>query len=130
MLFPIALTLTVALAGPAQSPSDSLILTQEFNSRFEFARVELAAGKVYRVEIRGAHQIEIVPIESGTQNPRIFRQLGAEAASHTIEISIEPLVSGVYQIHVLPTSSADAPLRVYLDSRASTRRERVRADSN
>lgn len=121
MLFPLAIALTLG----TQSPSDSLILSENFSSRFEFARVELEAGKVYRVEIRGAHQISIDPVESGTQNARIFREVGAEAASHTIELSVTPLVSGLYQIHILPTSANDAPIRIYLDESATTRREKL-----
>lgn len=120
-------SLSVSLALGAQAPTDSLILSENFSSQFEFARVELEAGKVYRLEIRGAHQIRIDPIESGSQNARIQREFGADAASHTVTLTITPTMSGAYQIHVLPTSANDAPFRIYLDAGATARREKLKS---
>ena len=121
---PLALTL-LSSSGPRVQVTDSLVLSENFTSQFEFARVELEAGHVYRVEVRGAHQLLLEPIESGVQGARIHREFRSTDASRTITISVTAQVTAVYQLRASPMEVTGAPVRIYLDQGATSRFQKL-----
>jgi len=124
----VALLMTAMLArGPNSLPParDTLILAHEFTAATEFARVELAAGQVYRVEVTDGAVLQVRALLSGVQNPVVGKSEAFPRASRTVAFELAPSVSAVYEIRVGRLTRGAAPVRVYWDQHATARRQKV-----
>ncbi len=116
-----------AQASPARlTVRDTLVLAHEFTTqRAEFARIELRAGQVYRVEVEDGFNVQIRTLSSGEQNPGFAKTEAFPRASRTIAFDVIPFVSTVYEIRVGQIRGAAAPLKVYWDASESARRQKL-----
>lgn len=108
------------------TPRDTLVLAHEFTAPNEFARAELEAGQVYRIELTDASRLQVRTLHSGEQLPLVTRTEPLGRASHTTVFEIAPSVSTVYEFRVAGLSHGAAPIRVYWDAESSARRAKVK----
>jgi hypothetical protein len=124
MLFALVL-LPTALPAAAPAVRDSLVLSHEFTTpRAEFVRIVLVAGNVYRFEVANAGQLQFRAREAGVQPPFADRIEATARPSNTVAFEIAPTVTAEYEVRVAGIRGA-APLRIYLDTHATERRQRV-----
>jgi hypothetical protein len=124
----LAIALLAALTvGPDSTTRarDTLILAHEFTAATEFARVELAAGQVYRVEVTDGAVLQVRALLSGVQNPVVGKSEAFPRASRTVAFELAPSASAVYEIRVGRLTRGAAPVRVYWDQHATARRQKV-----
>jgi hypothetical protein len=124
-----------ALAAQDQSDKPSsdtvnvTILDYDFTGVYEFARVFLQNGLVYRAELSSEDVTLIIQGLAGRQTrpPRVFPFLGSDSPSGTSIVEIYPQEDAEYEIRpVLVAGGGVATrLRLYRDVRASRRREYV-----
>jgi hypothetical protein len=109
---------------------DTLVLAYEFTGETnEFTRVELQAGSVYRVEVDGGRNVQIRALRSGEQSPRFGQIEPYPRASRTVAFEVIPFVTTIYEIRIGSIPRGVAPLRVYWDANATTRRQKLLAKS-
>jgi hypothetical protein len=125
----LAVTLLAAalVSGPDSlpPPRDTLILAHEFTAATEFARVELDAGQVYRVEVTDGDALQVRALLPGVQNPVLGKTEAIPRASRTVAFELLPSVSAVYEIRVGHLTRGEAPVRIYWDQHATARRQKV-----
>ena len=108
---------------------DALVVDHDFTGGFEFVRVFLQAGQVYRAELSSIDVgLEIKTPGRAIQLPRAYTYLPADTPSGFSIVEIYPEVDTEYEIR--PTGIANAGvgtrLRLYRDVRASRRRQYVK----
>jgi hypothetical protein len=105
IIAPLALLLTVVATATltAQAPPTPDLPTPVVDETFsipsgEFARVMLASGSVYRVEIASEGlQLQVRPIQAGIQDPLVQVLLPGESPSGTVLYTVRPRGDGLYE---------------------------------
>jgi hypothetical protein len=114
---------------PSSDTVNVTILDHDFTGVYEFARVFLQNGQVYRAELSTTDvtlDIHGLPGRP-TRPPRIFPFLGADSPSGTSIVEIYPQEDAEYEIRpiLMVGGGVATRLRLYRDVRASRRREYV-----
>ncbi len=126
MLPPLLLVLaTLFTPAPGSQIRDSLVLAHEFTARGEFARVELRAGQVYRLEVSGGSMVRLRPLGAGEPNPVVNSLREAPSASDAARFEIRPSVTAVYEVRVGAITRGTAPVRIFWDANATARRQKL-----
>jgi hypothetical protein len=115
--------------GQSADSVDALVVDHDFTGGFEFVRVFLQAGQVYRAELSSTDVgLEIRTPGRATQLPRSYTYLPSDTPSGSSIIEIYPEVETEYEIR--PTGIANSRLgtrlRLYRDVSSSRRRQYVR----
>jgi hypothetical protein len=130
LLVGLASTLRAQTDTLAQSDGvDALVVDHDFTGGFEFVRVFLQAGQVYRAELSSTDvSLEIKTPGRAIQLPRFYTYLPSDTPSGSSIVEIHPEVDTEYEIR--PTGIANSRvgtrLRLYRDVRASRRRQYVK----
>ena len=131
MLEPLKLlivTCSTVIAAPPHrdtTPRDTLVLAHEFTAPHEFARTTLEAGRVYRVEVMDANQLQVRTLRSGRQLPIIERSESFSRASHTLVFELHPSVTTTYEFRVGGLRTGAAPIRVWWDADGTKREKKL-----
>jgi hypothetical protein len=111
-----------------QESNDSanvMVLDYDFTGVYEFARVFLQNGQVYRAELSSTDvTLDVRGVVRSTRPPRIFSFLRSDSPSGTSVVEIYPEEDAEYEIRPLRVASDGVAtrLRIYRDVRASHRR--------
>ena len=108
---------------------DALVVDHDFTGGFEFVRVFLQAGQVYRAELSSTDvSLEIRTPGRATPPPRFYTYLPSDTPSGSSIIEIYPEVDTEYEIRPtgIASSRVGTRLRLYRDVSASRRRQYVR----
>ena len=105
VLAAIALTITTALAAPLAAQSETKqvppkpIVDEIFTiPSGEFARVMLAGGSAYRVEIGSEGlRLQVRPVQSGIQDPLVQQLLPGDSSSGTVLYTVTARADGMYE---------------------------------
>jgi hypothetical protein len=132
LLVGLATTLHAQTDTVAQSADsvDALVLDRDFSGAYEFVRVFLQAGQVYRAELSSTDvSVEIRTPGRAVQPPRLYTYLPSDTPSGSSIVEIYPDVDTEYEIR--PTGIASARvgtrLRLYRDVSSSRRRQYARS---
>jgi hypothetical protein len=109
--------------------ANAMILDYDYTGVYEFARVFLQNGQVYRAELSSTDVSLYIRGLPGrlTRPPRIFPFLGSDSPSGTSVVEIYPQEDAEYEIRPIAVTGGGVVtrLRLYRDVRASRRREYV-----
>ncbi len=108
---------------------DALVVDHDFTGGFEFVKVFLQAGQVYRAELSSIDVgLEIRTPGRAIQLPRAYTYLPADTPSGFSIVEIYPEVDTEYEIRPtgLAIGGVGTRLRLYRDVRASRRRQYVK----
>ena len=115
--------------GQSADSVDALVVDHDFTGGFEFVRVFLQAGQVYRAELSSPDvSMEIKTPGRATQLPRFYTYLPSDTPSGSSIIEIYPELDTEYEIRPtgIASSRVGTRLRLYRDVSASRRRQYVR----
>jgi hypothetical protein len=120
---------SVAQARPAEAaPGDSadvLVLDHDFTPG-EFVRVFLAAGVVYRAELKTPDiALTVSPRRAGLPPVFVAREIDAPTASGGAVYSLRPTADGEYEIRAQAEGGGVTNLQLYRDIKASRRRQKI-----
>jgi hypothetical protein len=97
----IATTLTAPVAAqsePKQAPPKPVVDEVFSIPAGEFARVMLAGGSAYRVEIGSEGlRLQVRPLQSGVQDPLVQQLLPGESSSGTVLYTVTARADGMYE---------------------------------
>jgi hypothetical protein len=100
-------------AGPAPAAQEVLNHTFTLTAN-EALRIPLAGGATYRAELDGTSiQLELRPMEPGTQRPLVQELLPGIGASGVTVYSIKPRADGVYEFRTVG-GDAGRPVTLHL----------------
>jgi hypothetical protein len=131
--------LVVSLASPlrAQKPSNQessdsakvMVLDHDFTGVYEFARIFLQSGEVYRAELSSEDVTLFIQGLPGrpTRPPRIYAFLKSDSPSGASIVEVYPDEDAEYEIRPIAVTGGGVAtrLRLYRDVRASKRRQYV-----
>ena len=107
---------------------DALVVDHDFTGGFEFVRVFLQAGQVYRAELSSTDvSLDIRTPGRAIQPPRFYTYLPSDTPSGSSIVEIYPEVDTEYEIRPtgIASSRVGTRLRLYRDVSASKRRQYV-----
>ena len=103
-LVPSLLGAQTDTTGLAADSQPTVVMQYTFTSPKEFTRVMLQAGQKYSAELSNAGaRLELRPILSGVQQPRVQRALSGSSASKGSYWDITPFADAEYEVCCLGT---------------------------
>jgi hypothetical protein len=113
----------------AADSADVLVLDYDFTSPYQFARVFLQSGQVYRAELSSSDlSLQIRSLVRTAQLPRIYPFLPTDTPSGTSIVEVYPQADAEYEILAVGSagSAVVTRMRLYRDVKSSRRRQLVR----